>query len=82
MKLYELLIETKTDILKQFEELGNTASFHFAGDNSELRSAYDAQTAAMKLYFDNPDLQDQMKKIANGFLWSLELELKSKKYAK
>ena len=68
------------EILEQFKKLGMDASFHFADDTgSEWGLAYRDQEKALDLYLKNPSLQEEMKEIAKGFIFSLERELKYKK---
>ena len=70
---------TMPDILEQFKDLGISASFHFADDSGkEWNIAHREQGIALALYRDNPALQDDMRKIAKGFLWSLSLALEDK----
>ena len=64
--------------IEQFEFYGLTASFHYADDTTEeWRFGDKEKRAALRLFDDNPDLQDEMRVIAKGFLWSLESERKS-----
>lgn len=63
------------DVLQQFEDLGNTASFHFADDSGrEWDAAWKAKRAAELLFQQHPDLQDEMITIAKRFLWTLDAE--------
>lgn len=62
-------------ILEDFKSAGMQASFHYADDSGkEWGRARTLQNEAMQMYRDNPDLQDEMKTIAKGFLWSLPKE--------
>ena len=65
------------EILKEFTELGQTASYHYADYTTKEWSLGDtAKRAALKLFDNNPELQAQMRVIARNFLWSLTLERK------
>lgn len=61
------------NVLKEFEQLGNRASFHFAGPLDEQQLGYSCQVKALKIFDENSELQEDMRKIAKGFLWSLDL---------
>jgi len=65
------------EIIKQFETLGLSASYHFADDTGkEFRQGTLKKRAALKLFDDNPELQNEMRVVAGGFLWSLASERK------
>ena len=58
--------------LEEFKSLGNSASFHYADDScKEWPQARTQEAKALALFRDNPHLQDDMREIAKGFLWSL-----------
>jgi hypothetical protein len=64
-----------SDILKQFEDLGCRASFHFADDSGkEFSTGWDKQRQAEALFINNPELRDEMITIAKKFLWTLQPE--------
>lgn len=63
------------EILDQFKDYGNTASYHYADDTtSEWGAGKRAECNALELFDDNPTLQDDMREIAKGFLWSLSMK--------
>ena len=65
------------DILTAFDQHGRRASFHYADDTTAEWGAGDREkAAAMRIYHNNTELQQQMEKIATGFLWSLKRELR------
>ncbi len=67
-----MTVPTANPILEQFKKLGDKASFHFADDTCrEWASGHRAEKAAMKLFNDNPGLQNEMRMIARAFLWSI-----------
>ena len=60
--------------IEQFRELGNTASFHYADDSGkEHQLGAEAERQALELFDNYPDQQDEMREVANGFLWSLSM---------
>ena len=62
-------------VLTEFESLGKSASYHYADDSGkEWGAAKRSERAAMILFHDHPELQEEMKEIARGFLWSLPKE--------
>lgn len=63
------------DTLTEFERLGNRASVIFSKPLDDWTMAYSCKNRAMELYHANPELQDRMREIAKGFLWSLKQEL-------
>lgn len=59
------------DIVEQFKDHGMSASYHYADDSCREWGAGDREKSkAMKLFNDNPDLQDDMSKVAEKFLWA------------
>ena len=59
-------------VLADFEHHGKTASYHYADDTtSEWGVARRAECRALALFDGNVMLQDEMREIAKGFLWSL-----------
>jgi len=61
--------------LNKFLALGLNASYHYAAESGEWDKARTAKAAAMKIYWDNPHLQERMRQSAN-FLWNLDEEIK------
>ena len=65
-------------ILEEFKMHGMKASYHYADDSGrEWHLASREKSAALDLFDANPELQDKMREISHGFLWSLSLERKS-----
>jgi hypothetical protein len=63
---------TPLQVLAEFQELGQMASFHLADDTGdEWPQGYSLQAKAVKLFDAHPELQRDMRKIATDFLWSL-----------
>jgi hypothetical protein len=63
---------TKEEILQEFKEYGDNASFHFADDSGrEWQLAYADERKAREMLTLYPDLHEDFVKIAKGFLWSL-----------
>ena len=63
-------------VLEKFNKLGNQASCHFADDSgSEWGVGNKLKNEALDLYESHPELQEDMRDIAVGFLWSLSFEL-------
>jgi hypothetical protein len=59
-------------ILEAFDTYGRAASFHYADDTGkEWGTARIEERKARNLFADNPDLRDEMTKLASQFLWSL-----------
>lgn len=57
------------EILKEFENLGMNASYHYADDSGKewgLGSKY--MDKALAMFDDHPECQNRMRKIAKGFL--------------
>ena len=63
------------NVLEKFKDHGMQASYHYADDTAsgEWRMGSALEARALKLFDDNPDLQDEMRVIAKGFLWSLNV---------
>ena len=60
-------------ITEEFKKLGMSASYHYADDSGkEWRLADSDKKQALELFDNNPDLQDEMRTAARGFLWSLK----------
>jgi hypothetical protein len=60
------------DILNTFNDKGRQASFHYADDSGkEWGHAKRLETDCRRLFAEHPELQDEMTKIAKGFLWTL-----------
>ena len=69
-------------VLEKFTQLGNQASFHYAADHtSEWRLGTPLEREAIELFDANPDLHAEMREVARGFLWSLEMRRPSKENA-
>jgi hypothetical protein len=63
---------TPLQVLAEFQELGQMASFHLADDTGEeWPQGYSLQSKAVKLFDAHPELHRDMRKIATEFLWSL-----------
>ena len=63
------------DILENFKELGEKASYHYADDTCKEWSLGDkAKSECLEIFDANPDLHNTMRAIAKGFLWSLGFE--------
>ena len=61
-------------VLEKFTQLGQQASYHYAADRtSEWRLGTPLEREAIAMFDANPELQAQMREVAKGFLWSLEL---------
>jgi len=66
------MIEFDNPRLIKFDALGRQASFHYADDSGkEWSQAKTLEAQARALFEQNPDLQDQMREMARGFLWTL-----------
>ena len=62
------------EVLDEFRKHGKQASYHYADDSgNEWRLGKQEEDAALALYDANPDLQEDMRDIATGFLWSLKM---------
>lgn len=61
--------------LEKFCKLGKDASYHFAAEgSSEWKLGYPLQTEAQKMYDEaDPEMKEEMRKIAGGFLWMLKV---------
>jgi hypothetical protein len=71
----------KVEVLRLFDSLGRSASYHYADDSTKEWSQGDVDMfAAMNLYIGHPDLREEMQKIAKGFLWSLNMTLQTPRY--
>lgn len=68
------------EILEQFRKAGNSASYHYADDSTrEWHLARREEDKAMELFYANPDLERVLRRIAKGFLWSLDIRLENDK---
>ena len=66
------MYEDYEEVLKLFTKFGMDASYHFADDScKEWYLGYSDQTEALNLYNTFPELHEEMRKIANKFLWVL-----------
>ena len=62
-------------VLDKFDELGRSASFHYADDSGkEWDLARKDKEAAEALFIAHPELRDEMIAIARNFLWSLDVK--------
>ena len=62
-------------VLDQFQELGLSASFHFADDSGRAwDSAQRDKRAAEALFIQHPELRDEMIAMARKFLWTLDVK--------
>lgn len=56
----------------EFKRLGIEASTHLADDSGrEWQQGYDLKAQALALFDAHPELHEQMREIASGFLWVL-----------
>jgi len=63
------------DILTKFIHHAHLASYHYADDTCrEWDLAKQDKDAALKIFDDNPDMQDEMRKLASIEIWSLSTE--------
>jgi len=61
------------EIIEQFNKHASSASYHYADDSCKEWGSADKELAlALKLFDDNPDLQDEMRELAKGQLWSIQ----------
>ena len=61
-------------IIEDFRKHGMDASYHYADDSgSEWHQGAAEERAALELFDANPDLQGEMREVAKGFLWSLNM---------
>ena len=68
------------DTLIKFKRHASRASYHYADDScKEWDLAKQDKDAALKLFDDNPDMQEEMREMAKGELWSLSSERPAKK---
>ena len=69
-------------VLEKFEQLGQQASYHYAADRtSEWRLGTPLEREAIAMFDANPELHAEMREIAKGFLWSLEMRRPSRENA-
>jgi hypothetical protein len=62
----------KIDLLEKFREDGMQASFHYADDScKEWGNANRLERECLKVFDNNPELQDEMRVIAESFIWKL-----------
>lgn len=59
------------EIITKFKDHGFEASYHFASDHGDWKPGFQAMYKALDLYDKNPDLQERMRDVSKGFLWSL-----------
>jgi len=60
------------DILTRFKNAGDLASFHFTDTSGEQQSlARTYREEALGIYRDYPEYHDEMRKIAEDFIWEL-----------
>jgi hypothetical protein len=60
-------------VLERFKDLGISASYHYADDtgSGEWRLGSTLEAKARILFDENPELRDEMRVIAKGFIWQL-----------
>lgn len=59
----------------EFKRAGMDASYHYADDSTkEWGLARKAEREALRLFDAHPEHQDEMREVAKGFLWSLNIE--------
>ena len=69
---YLKLWEEAKDTIREFKREGIAASVNYADDTTaEWKYGDKHKAKAMKLFNENPDLQEEMTKIAKRFLWTL-----------
>lgn len=69
------------DLVEQFNTLGQSASYHYADDSGkEYGLGVAKEREAMVLFHAHPELEDQFREKANGFLWSLDITLRNEAY--
>lgn len=62
-------------ILIKFKRHASSASFHYADDScKEWGLAKQDKNDALKIFDENPELQNEMREIAKDELWSLSNE--------
>lgn len=65
---------TNKEIVALFKAYGLAASFHYADDSGhEWAAGRQAQDDAENLFDHHPELEQQFREEAKGFLWSLAL---------
>jgi len=65
----------ETETLIEFQRHASRASYHYADDScKEWGLAKQEKDAAIKLFDDNPSMQNEMREMASGELWSLSSE--------
>jgi len=63
------------DTLIKFKRHASRASYHYADDScKEWGLVKQDKDVALKLFDDNPAMQDEMREMAAGELWSLNSE--------
>ena len=62
-----------SDVIKEFQRLANSASFHYADDSGrEWPLGKADENEAMRLYHGYPHLQSEMDCIGNMQLWNFK----------
>lgn len=65
----------KKEVIEIFKTLGDKASYHYADDSTmEWGQAREFKQLALNLFDACPEYHNEMREIANGFLWSLKNE--------
>lgn len=63
---------TNEEIIEQFNLAGRKASYHYADDSCrEWGLARKREEEALAIFDAHPELQEEMREVALGFLWSL-----------
>ena len=72
-KKVEVGVEANRETLERFKDLGMRASYHYADDTAsgEWRLGSSLEAKARELFKQHPDLHDDMRGIAKGFIWTL-----------
>ena len=72
-------MKTKDELLAQFRKGGSTASYHFADDTaSEWGLGSKHEKEALRIFDNHPELEEELREIAKGFLWSLNMKRPTK----
>ena len=75
-KKVEVGVEANRETLERFKDLGMRASYHYAAyicscSGAEWRLGSSLEAKARELFKQHPDLHDDMRGIAKGFIWTL-----------
>lgn len=62
------------EAIEQFKKHGDKASYHYADDSCREWGLADKEKAnAIAVFDSNPSEQEEMRRVARGFLWGYEL---------